>query len=35
MDASSLIIVFKFVKLKEIQEGHLRGVHLDGPGRSV
>ena len=33
--ASSLAIVFKFIKLKEVQEAHVREVYFDGPGRSA
>ncbi|GLA55982.1 hypothetical protein AnigIFM63604_003471 [Aspergillus niger] len=33
--AASLTIVFKFIKLKEVQEAHLREVYLGGSGRSA
>lgn len=33
--ASWLTVVFKFIKLKEVQEAHRREVYLGDPGRSA
>jgi hypothetical protein len=33
--ASSLTIVFKFIKLKEVQEAHLRAVYVGVQGQSA
>lgn len=33
--ASLLTVVFKFIKLKEVQEAHLHEVYLGGQGKSA